>query len=64
MGKYTRTSQRKLISDEILAQAKQRIQNGESKRQVARDLSVNESSLRKRLKAVRSQKVLLIQAGI
>lgn len=54
MGRYTRKTERKLIfTEENLRRARERIANGESQRQVAVSMGTKESTLRKRLKAVR-----------
>lgn len=51
MSKYKRKSERSLkFTAEILQEARERIDRGESKRSVAASLGVNECSLRKRLK--------------
>lgn len=47
------TTRRKLcFTREILDRCKERVSNGESKRSVARELGVNEATLRKRLREV------------
>lgn len=53
MGKYKRKTERKIsITVEMLENARKRIYEGESKRQIAKSLGVNECTLRKRLKSV------------
>lgn len=53
MGNYKRKSDRKLVfSEELLQQIRKRLSQGESKRQVAKSLEINECTLRKRLKSV------------
>lgn len=53
MGKYERKTDRKIsITVEMLEDARKRISEGQSKRQVAKSLGVNECTLRKRLKSV------------
>lgn len=61
MGKYTRTTERKLAfkDQRQLEEVQRRIENGESKRSVAADLKINEATLRKRLKAVSIKKTIL-----
>lgn len=54
MGKYKRKTERKLVfTEENLREARRRIENGESQRQVALSMGTKESTLRKRLKSVR-----------
>lgn len=54
MGKYKRKSERELkFTENLLRQAQDRIEKGESKRSVAKSLGVNECTLRKRLREVR-----------
>lgn len=53
VGNYKRKSNRKLSFDEnLLNEVRERIENGESKRSVAKSIGVNECTLRKRLKTV------------
>lgn len=53
MGNYKRKSNRKLVfTEELLEHIRKRLSQGESKRQVANSLGINESTLRKRLKLV------------
>lgn len=53
MGKYKRKTDRKLVfTSKMLEDARTRIANGESKRQVAKSLGILESTLRNRLKQV------------
>lgn len=57
MGNYKRKTERKLIfTEENLREARRRIENGESQRQVAVSMGTKESTLRKRLKTVRIKK--------
>ncbi|XP_063230496.1 uncharacterized protein LOC134535356 [Bacillus rossius redtenbacheri] len=51
MAPYKRKSERVLTTQDILDEAKRKIEAGDSKRKVARDLGIKESTLRKRLKA-------------
>ncbi|KAL1509986.1 hypothetical protein ABEB36_004646 [Hypothenemus hampei] len=52
MWKYTRKSNRKLVfTAEILDNVRDRLEQGESKRSIAKSIGVNEATLRKRLKA-------------
>ncbi|KAJ8892191.1 hypothetical protein PR048_004771 [Dryococelus australis] len=51
MTPYERKSERVLTTQETLEEAKRKIDAGDSKRKVARDLGIKESTLRKRLKA-------------
>ncbi|KAL1489337.1 hypothetical protein ABEB36_014253 [Hypothenemus hampei] len=53
MGRYKRTSDRKLIySQEILNEIKEKIKSGRSKRSLATEYGTKESTLRKRFKPV------------
>jgi FixJ family two-component response regulator len=52
MGKYTRTSTRTLFTREILDDIEKRVNNHESMRNIARDMGIPESTIRKRRKDV------------
>lgn len=53
MSGYKRKSKRKLIfTQEVLNDCYRRLRDGESKRKIAESLGINESTLRKRIKAV------------
>ena len=58
---YKRKSDRKLVfTYEVLDECKRRLENGESKRQIADSRGINEATLRKRLKAVSNFKVIIV----
>lgn len=52
MAPYKRKTDRKTVTAEQMQEAQRKIQDGKSKREVARELGLNECTLRKRLKAV------------
>lgn len=52
MAPYKRKTERQVVTAEILREAIRKLETGKSKREVARELGLNECTLRKRLKAV------------
>lgn len=52
MAPYKRKTDRELVTAEKLEEAKSKLAAGKSKREIARELGINECTLRKRLKAV------------
>jgi len=54
MAPYKRKTERVLVSADQMEEAKRKLEAGKSKREVARELGINECTLRKRLKAVSS----------
>lgn len=59
MVPYKRKTDREVITAKQLEEAKRKLEAGNSKRAVARDLGINECTLRKRLKAVSSKFFLI-----
>jgi len=58
MSRRQRTTKRSLCTPEQWLDAKRRVEEGESKRQVAKSLGMNEATLRKRLKRTSPAKSL------
>ncbi|KAJ8891450.1 hypothetical protein PR048_003978 [Dryococelus australis] len=58
MAPYKRKSERLLTTQEILEEAKRKMDAGDSKRKVARDLGIKQSTLRKRLNVVNVEQEL------
>lgn len=52
MAPYKRKTERVLVTAETIEEAKRKLEAGKSKREVAKELGINECTLRKRLKAV------------
>lgn len=51
MSRYQRKSDRKLVfTEENLNEIRRKVEGGQSKRSIAREMGLNESTLRKRLK--------------
>lgn len=54
MAPYKRKTDRQVVSAQQMEEAMKRLESGKSKREVARELGINECTLRKRLKNVRN----------